>query len=64
MFNPATRQYTFSNYESKKLYSHDTITGLVEILKREYKLGRGVSNVKFEQINRPTNQHEDRYLQT
>jgi hypothetical protein len=61
-FNPDTRKYSFSNFENKKLYSHETITGLVEILKREYKLGRGVSNVKFEQINRPTNQHEDKYF--
>jgi hypothetical protein len=53
VFNPATRQYTFQNLETGNLSAHESITGLVDIIKRQYNLGKGVSNVKFDFINQP-----------
>jgi len=51
--NPGTRQYTFSNLDTKTTFAHESITILVDIIKLQYNLGTGHPNDKFNLINDP-----------
>jgi len=51
MLNPSTRQYTFQNIYTNQIVVGDSITGMVDVIKRQYKFGRGVSNIKCDLIN-------------
>jgi len=51
--NPVSRQYTFQNLITKSVYTNGSIIGLVDIIKRQYNLGAGFQNDKFNLINQP-----------
>jgi len=55
LFNVATRQYIFQNLRTKEIIMNESINNLMDRIKREYKFGQGLLNMKLNIIKNPQN---------